>query len=803
MTPDEIFSESCVPDTHETVFVLGSFEKRVTVYSQQVRALNLVDAILAKGLRANARVAIVGGGVAGMTAAVAFAKAAPRLAQLDLFERRARVLELQHGSRRYLHPHFYEWPAADSDAIDAGLPIMNWQAGSAGDVTNVLRSEFDRTIQSSVLKQHLSVSVVAVNPSRFGHVRVVTADGVATSKIFDVVILAIGFGLERCIEGETPSYWTPSGLAGAILSTTPNPIIFISGNGDGGLVDFQMAAFNALEHSAICELIARLDLGRARAILETIEREAWADGADLDLLEEYRNRVLAHVPPGAWAEIRDNLRPNIRIFLHTNEAKLLRKTTALHNRLATFLLIELDREIGANAITLKVGVNFDGPPPSVGEIKLQGEAPFHPFRRYLRIGPDSASNLAPFHALLDRLASTRAAQARPVTPILSASASERFEPFRAARIPPMVAAPAPIANAQQILSVSVTLSVNENVIWAGDFGPANVSNLWAEGIKVELYCDIKAADAGNLMTAFARLGAQAENLTLYARDAAGWQAVTTGLCAEYSFPNPDLGCKCSIKEWREPPHDLPTVVEHSLDDIVTIIHDRLDADLLERLHTSIFEVLGPREAATGWPIEATLRRTLWELWQQWHNSLRANLVSRRRFLRLLASVEDHINVEDSFLVRLGPKILRPHLTKPTLFGLAFSACSGRAMVPVGSHPGNMALDGLTGHACGVGWIDKRELRGRTAASQAWTTNVVLLSQLQEVVRLLEADVRFDRNPTDVARLGLTSIADMPIIIGADDDFLMALQSGTLATKKYFQDIFDQRAILSQKSLEEA
>jgi hypothetical protein len=57
------------------------------------------------------------------------------------------------------------------------------------------------------------------------------------------------------------------------------------GNGDGGLVDFMMASFDALEHHQICELLMRLDLGAARAELEAIEREAWADGADIDLLE--------------------------------------------------------------------------------------------------------------------------------------------------------------------------------------------------------------------------------------------------------------------------------------------------------------------------------------------------------------------------------------------------------------------------------------------------------------------------------------------------------------------------------------
>jgi hypothetical protein len=69
MTADEIIAEALIPDTH-SVFVLGSFEQRVTVFAQQVRALNLVDAILSRGLLQNTgSVAIVGGGAAGITAA--------------------------------------------------------------------------------------------------------------------------------------------------------------------------------------------------------------------------------------------------------------------------------------------------------------------------------------------------------------------------------------------------------------------------------------------------------------------------------------------------------------------------------------------------------------------------------------------------------------------------------------------------------------------------------------------------------------------------------------------------------------
>jgi hypothetical protein len=305
------------------------------------------------------------------------------------------------------------------------------------------------------------------------------------------------------------------------------------------------------------------------------------------------------------------------------------------------------------------------------------------------------------------------------------------------------------------------------------------------------------------MSAIVRLGAHTQDFVLYARDFVGWEAGMAALCSDRFLPGPDLNFSCPIKDWQSPPAGLPLHLEQPIEEVVVTVHEQLDADLLQRLHDSIFGILGPAEIATGWPIEPVLRQTLWEIWTQWHAELTANPAMRQRFLRLLASADDQIEAGDGALVRLGPKVMRPYLTKPTLFGLAFAACSGRAMGPAGRHPGNIAFEEVTGHSCGVGWINQRELRGRAAAGQSWTTNVVLLSQLQEAVQLLEGDQRLDQSLMDSAKVGLISVSDKPIVIGADEDFLIALQSGKPATQRFFRAIFERRATASQQSLEEA
>ncbi|MBB3472777.1 ABC-three component system protein [Sphingomonas sp. BK345] len=803
MTPQQIIENATIPGTR-SILVLGSFEKRVTVYAQQVRALNLVDALLSENLirPEGGKVAIIGGGAAGITAAVALARATPRLDRLDLFERSPAVLALQHGSRRFLHPHFYDWPAAGSEADNAGLPIMNWTAGPAGDVATTLRAEFEAARHNSVLTLHADSTVSKLVPSALGPIRVVVDKGSAVGRIYDLVILAIGFGLEAHLDGETPSYWSPSGLAAPILTQLQNPLLFVSGNGDGGLVDFLMAAFNALEHHQIGATLMNLDLGAARAELELIEHEAWAPGADVDLLAAYRARLGPLIPAPVWQEIADRLRPGVRIHLHTNEARLLRRTTALHNRLGVYLVLEADREVGGNVIMVTTGAEFEGGIPKRGEVRIAGQAPFEPWRRFLRLGPDSKPNLRPFESLLagyPGAVNPPLSATRPESPTLTASASARFGgPAPAPAAEPTPAAPAAGAGT---LVAGVARAGTGAVLWSCEVGPEEVGQIWSGGRIVALHCDITAADAAALAPVLARLGAHAAGFTLYTKDVAGWRASSGALCASKALPGPDVDIRFSVAEWQAVTLPGPGV-ELAAPVLAATIQSRLDREVLRQLHVILYDILGPAAVPTGWPIEPALRQRLWDQWSQWHTALAANDDSCRRFLRLLTSEDDRQPAGEAALVGLGPKTLRPFMTTSTVFALAFAVTSGIPVSPAGVHPGNLASKQLTGHSCGVSWINERRLGMRGVMEQGWTTGVVLLSQLREAVRMMEGDLRMDRSISDAAAVGTIAPGEEPLIIGADDGFVAALEAGEPELRAYLQSIIRWRAESSAPTLEE-
>ena len=73
MTSTAILDASRCGDK-DRVFVLGSYDRRVTIYNQQVRALNLVHGLCESELVGDeSSVAVVGAGIGGLTVAAGLA----------------------------------------------------------------------------------------------------------------------------------------------------------------------------------------------------------------------------------------------------------------------------------------------------------------------------------------------------------------------------------------------------------------------------------------------------------------------------------------------------------------------------------------------------------------------------------------------------------------------------------------------------------------------------------------------------------------------------------------------------------
>jgi len=134
------------------IYLIGCLERGVTLYSQQVRAHNLAWALWQRereGGRQLGRVAIVGGGVAGLTIAACVLCLFNESVTVSLFEQRWDLLPLQQGSdARWLHPKIYSWPEQGSRVPSASLPVLDWSEGRASDVARMILKEFGKYINS-------------------------------------------------------------------------------------------------------------------------------------------------------------------------------------------------------------------------------------------------------------------------------------------------------------------------------------------------------------------------------------------------------------------------------------------------------------------------------------------------------------------------------------------------------------------------------------------------------------------------------------------------------------------------------
>lgn len=218
------------------VYVLGSFATHVTLYSQQIRALNLIAALVETGVVWDQReVVVVGGGAAGLTAAAA---AATEKAKVWLLEEREGLIELQRNNRqRWIHPHIYEWPDEESKEDNANLPLLTWTAGSARNVASQIRQQWDDLSRLLPIKCRTNVREISINQN---------ANGIAVSwsdpedgaviKYNPVLILAVGFGLEPRTQTQE-SYWTEDDLDTIFRVEVEKEEWLVSGYGDGAFSD--------------------------------------------------------------------------------------------------------------------------------------------------------------------------------------------------------------------------------------------------------------------------------------------------------------------------------------------------------------------------------------------------------------------------------------------------------------------------------------------------------------------------------------------------------------------------------------
>lgn len=247
------------------VFQLGCVSTPLNFASQQRRAFKLTWALDHAGLLKGKQIAVVGAGLAGITAGlVGLLRGAARV---SLYDRTHELMPYQDGAvHRYVHPMIFRWPEENAEQEATDFPILNWKENTADAIRRVVLEQAETLLEAcygargadrnAKLFQHrVGCDVRHVVPSSDGRVQLL-AEGQQSTEVkarrqylpvgpirnyqasYDVVIAAVGYGLEAEFPGLSfRSYWH--------LDTLSQPTIrghwpkrwLVSGTGDGGLID--------------------------------------------------------------------------------------------------------------------------------------------------------------------------------------------------------------------------------------------------------------------------------------------------------------------------------------------------------------------------------------------------------------------------------------------------------------------------------------------------------------------------------------------------------------------------------------
>lgn len=280
----------------ENKYIIGIFESGITIYKQQLRALNIFNSLhVTRKITKGTRIGIIGGGIAGLTFAAAALKAR---AVVHIFEKKDTFIPIQSGCyTRQIHPHIYDWPGDDASVPYADLPVLTWTAGQTKEFCESIIAQYKEIVdsferigesKSRYLTEHLEHNITDIIYRASEKEYAIQSHKIVPSEsdpndssvnlmpkgqsqsFCDIIIYAIGYGLERSNHDEEKTYWKDLPLH---QSNSTNKY-FISGTGDGALMDLIVLKLKDSSYDFLLKAIEENDhSNRLRTELEKIRRD--------------------------------------------------------------------------------------------------------------------------------------------------------------------------------------------------------------------------------------------------------------------------------------------------------------------------------------------------------------------------------------------------------------------------------------------------------------------------------------------------------------------------------------------------
>lgn len=785
------------------LFVIGSFDRRITFYSQQVRALSLIHALKELGyLHANPRIAVVGGGAAGVTAAAAAALVTE--SQVVLFESADALLPLQSTTdRRRLDPHIYDWPAHNATDPIANLPILDWESGACRTVRRDILHGFQDIVTrlDPRLERRLRHKVTALTRTADGYQLDITnlnapasPSGAKLREQFHMVFLAVGFGLEPdepVPAIQSASYWSDAGVPVAEFAARPSPRFFVSGAGDGGLIDFVAAGARDFDHAGMIRLISEhpgiVELKPILAKIDVRARAEDVDGVRFDFIAAYDAELLQRLTVnGLVAAVEQQLRPGVQLTFQTQHAELFDVSTATLNRLAAYLTIKACagapqrsfRHLHCDAVTRGTVPNSQSVVAPLW-LDCAGET-VAADTVIVRRGPQRDMVLAPFASHLASFDVThkewlnRYGEATLI-PKLSTQARSLFqEAARSANI----FSPRLLRLMGNQLPISVKLvRENANIRWSGAITPDQLIQFWSGQHPFKIILPDGPDALGAVAGAVLRVACHSSNCQLHAAPGL-WSQLVRELSLN-SLHAEGMAMPAIIA--GDPGGAAENPVSLRLDTLARRIHRSLDGWLLDRLNAHLQPFFASNDDPSNLinvNIAQDLRVAMGTTWDVWHESFTEDPALLNHFLRLMICAVDEDDHRDAAQILVGPTKW-PVILRGTAVALAIAAAWDETSPKV-ARPGNLVRmrdDGSewAGHGCAADMINGDEM-SLCAASFMWQTQFVILvvKSAIEVSRIAERPFA----QIDIDQPGLSDTdGSGPVIMSISRDFIGAAAAG--------------------------
>ena len=328
------------------------------------------------------------------------------------------------------------------------------------------------------------------------------------------------------------------------------------------------------------------------------------------------------------------------------------------------------------------------------------------------------------------------------------------------------------------------------MIWEGALSPGDLVQWWtgAPERALVLGCASAPEELGVLAVAIARLAVHGGQVKIES-DLPQWApwltTVTERSLHTRALPLPWTGALGARAQ--------PAAAIH-LETAASALNWSMDTWTLDAVdqHLTTFLQNGNEPAnRINWTIEPVLRARMLERWRAWHPALTGSRPLLARSLRLAAcAVEDDVGDPNDRTILVGPRRLANILRVMTHALAAAEALDSTA--PRADAPGNFDqrdaahVQLATIHASGADLILGEQV-AISAGGHFWRTDYILLSELAaplELSRNAGASLLGERE----GQPRLDARAPSPsVIVGADVQFLRALQGGTAAVVAHLRD----------------